>query len=145
MNRLPSKPEPSDAAQLTSLQQAASDLRCNEHLDDKAIAKRLKKTRGEVHKLMRHPKVTAESVDAALEHLRGSAPLAARALVELLDHSSGYVRSAAASSILDRVGVIAAKEPVKKVKNVQINIVLGAAAISTTVEGSAEETRLRKS
>lgn len=116
---------------LTQLQQQVADLRCNEHLSDQQITKRLKKSRGEVHKLLRHPKVGAESLDAALAHLQASAPLAARTLVDLLDHASGYVRQAAAGSILDRVGVIAPKEPVKKVKNVTINIGINALTISS--------------
>lgn len=137
MGTLPLDQQDEQDAALTPLQQQIAQLRNDELLDDQQIAKRLKKRKHEITRVLRNPRLLDQSYDATRSMLLASAPLAAKTLVELLQHKSGYVRAQAAGAVLDRAGVIAPKEPLKRVKNVTINLNVTNVAISQRpVEGA---------
>lgn len=121
------------APAFTELQTQVVALRVNEFLTDAQIARRLKREPGQISKIMRLPKVADATLDATRAMLMSSSALAAKTLIDLLKHASGYVRAQAAQAVLDRAGVVTPKEPATRVKNVTINIGLqttGPVAIS---------------
>lgn len=134
MRSVSEAPPADDADAMTPLQRQISTLRNDELRSDKSIAKATKRSVAEVRRVLRNPRVTDQAFDAARALLMASAPLAASTLLELLSHKSGYVRAQAAAAVLDRAGVIAPKEPLKRVKNVTINLQLNAVAISVRAE-----------
>lgn len=129
---------PDQAEAFTELQQQVVDLRNNELLDASAIAKRLKKDPAQIRKLLRHPKVIDKTLDAVTAMLQGSATDAAKTLLDLLDHRSGYVKLQAAAQILDRAGIIKPEAPTVKVKNVTINIGFGLRDLKSPSRGGAK-------